>query len=221
MMNRAEFMKILRSELRRLPEDERNSALEYYEEYFDEAGPQKEQQVLENLGNPKKIAGQIKADYAMQQLDQEEMPTAKKGWSACAMRLPRTAIPRTERYAPIRNFPAQMGMIRRNCFFSVKSSSRNSSGSSSAWIMLCRKPRQMVSSGERERFCGSACGIAPMHMRINVRIRCCSVPAPGCPVKRCTGRPGQSEPPPGIFRKRAAQCPVTWTGGGQRRCRLV
>ena len=56
MMNRAEFMKILRSELRRLPEDERNSALEYYEEYFDEAGPQKEQQVLENLGNPKKIA---------------------------------------------------------------------------------------------------------------------------------------------------------------------
>lgn len=82
MMNRAEFMKILRSELRRLPEDERNSALEYYEEYFDEAGPQKEQQVLENLGNPKKIAGQIKADYAMQQLDQEEMPTAKKGWSA-------------------------------------------------------------------------------------------------------------------------------------------
>ena len=32
MMNRAEFMKILRSELRRLPEDERNSALEYYEE---------------------------------------------------------------------------------------------------------------------------------------------------------------------------------------------
>lgn len=81
MMNRAEFMKILRSELRRLPEDERNSALEYYEEYFDEAGPQKEQQVLENLGNPKKIAGQIKADYAMQQLDQEEMPTAKKGWS--------------------------------------------------------------------------------------------------------------------------------------------
>lgn len=40
------------------------------------------QQVLENLGNPKKIAGQIKADYAMQQLDQEEMPTAKKGWSA-------------------------------------------------------------------------------------------------------------------------------------------
>lgn len=82
MMNRAEFMKILRSELRRLPEDERNSALEYYEEYFDEAGPQKEQQVLENLGNPKKIAGQIKEDYAMQQLDQEEMPTAKKGWSA-------------------------------------------------------------------------------------------------------------------------------------------
>ena len=81
-MNRAEFMKILRSELRRLPEDERNSALEYYEEYFDEAGSQKEQQVLENLGNPKKIAGQIKADYAMQQLDQEEMPTAKKGWSA-------------------------------------------------------------------------------------------------------------------------------------------
>lgn len=82
MMNRAEFMKILRSELRKLPEDERNAALEYYEEYFEEAGAENEQQVLENLGNPKKIAAQIKADYAMQQLDHEEVTTAKKGWTA-------------------------------------------------------------------------------------------------------------------------------------------
>ena len=81
-MNRAEFMKILRSELHKLPEDERNVALEFYEEYFDEAGPENEQQVIESLGNPKKIAAQIKSEYAVNQLDNEEIPTAKKGWSA-------------------------------------------------------------------------------------------------------------------------------------------
>ncbi len=82
MMNREKFMKILRSELRKLPEEERNAALEYYEEYFDEAGPENEQQVIEELGNPKKLAAQIKSEYAMNQLDNEEIPTAKKGWSA-------------------------------------------------------------------------------------------------------------------------------------------
>ena len=81
-MNRAEFMKILRSELHKLPEDERNAALEFYEEYFDEAGTENEQQVIENLGNPKKVAAQIKSEYAVRQLDNEEIPTAKKGWSA-------------------------------------------------------------------------------------------------------------------------------------------
>ena len=81
-MSRAEFMKILRSELHRLPEDERNAALEFYEEYFDEAGAENEQQVIENLGNPKKVAAQIKSEYAMRQLENEEIPTAKKGWSA-------------------------------------------------------------------------------------------------------------------------------------------
>lgn len=68
-MNRAEFMKILRSELHKLPEDERNAALEFYEEYFDEAGTENEQQVIENLGNPKKVAAQIKSEYAVRQLD--------------------------------------------------------------------------------------------------------------------------------------------------------
>ncbi len=82
MMNRAEFMKKLRSELHKLPEDERNAALEFYEEYFDEAGVENEQQVIESLGNPKKVAAQIKSEYAMRQLDNEEIPTAKKGWSA-------------------------------------------------------------------------------------------------------------------------------------------
>ena len=83
MMNRAEFMKILRSELRRLPEDERNSALEYYEEYFDEAMARRRNSRYWKIWViRKKSQDRCKADYAMQQLDQEEMPTAKKGWSA-------------------------------------------------------------------------------------------------------------------------------------------
>ena len=45
-MNRSEFIRILRKELARLPQDEIDAAVEYYEEYFDEAGPDKEAEII-------------------------------------------------------------------------------------------------------------------------------------------------------------------------------
>lgn len=82
MMNRNEFIEALRRELRNLPQDEIDAAVEYYEEYFDEAGPDREQEVLEGLDSPKKIAGQIKSEYAVRRLDEESGSTARKGLSA-------------------------------------------------------------------------------------------------------------------------------------------
>ncbi len=60
-MNRSEFIRILRKELDRLPQDEIDAAVEYYEEYFDEAGPDKEAEIIKELGNPRKIANQIRS----------------------------------------------------------------------------------------------------------------------------------------------------------------
>ena len=62
-MNRSEYMAALRRALAVLPEEERASALRYYEEYFDDAGPENEQKVIADLGAPEKVAEQILADY--------------------------------------------------------------------------------------------------------------------------------------------------------------
>ena len=67
-MNKKEFLRKLRSELSRLPEEEREDAIRYYEEYIDDAGEENEEKAVSELGNPAKIATQIKADYAVKQL---------------------------------------------------------------------------------------------------------------------------------------------------------
>ena len=55
-MNRQDFMNQLAAELSKLPKEEVQAAMEYYSEYFDEAGPEREQQAIKDLGSPSKIA---------------------------------------------------------------------------------------------------------------------------------------------------------------------
>lgn len=62
-MNRNEYMAALRRALAGLPEEERASALRYYEEYFDDAGPENERKAIDGLGAPEQVAAQILADY--------------------------------------------------------------------------------------------------------------------------------------------------------------
>ncbi|MDF3002435.1 MAG: hypothetical protein K0Q48_2554, partial [Bacillota bacterium] len=81
-MNRSEFFRNLEQELSRMPAEERQAALDYYHEYFDDAGEENEQKVLEELGSPNQLAAKIKADSAIRQLDAEKRPTVKKGISA-------------------------------------------------------------------------------------------------------------------------------------------
>lgn len=64
-MTRAQFMGELRERLDRLPPDEREEALAYYEEYFDEAGSEHEQDVIRELGSPASVASRIYADRAV------------------------------------------------------------------------------------------------------------------------------------------------------------
>lgn len=62
-MSRKEFMEELAMRLRELPAEEREDALRYYESYFDEAGPEQEQLVLDELGSAEKVASQIIQDF--------------------------------------------------------------------------------------------------------------------------------------------------------------
>lgn len=59
-MRREEFLKELEELLRDLPELERREALQYYTDYFEDAGREEEAAVIEELGSPKLVAQKIK-----------------------------------------------------------------------------------------------------------------------------------------------------------------
>lgn len=60
-MNRADFMKNLAELLADMSPAEREEAIQYYNDYFDDAGAENEQSVIASLGTPEQLAGTIKA----------------------------------------------------------------------------------------------------------------------------------------------------------------
>ena len=77
-MSRYEFIEELKRRLRKLPYDEIKEAVEYYEGYFDDAGEENEQAVLDELGSPSAVASQIIANYAVKEADTEQ--PVNKNW---------------------------------------------------------------------------------------------------------------------------------------------
>lgn len=63
-MNRAEFMSRLAALLQDVPSAEREEAIQYYNDYFDDAGEGNEQGVIAALGSPEELAKSIKAGLA-------------------------------------------------------------------------------------------------------------------------------------------------------------
>lgn len=63
-MTRQEFMKNLEKLLWDISESERAEALQYYNDYFDDAGVENEEKILKELGNPVQVAKKIKAGFS-------------------------------------------------------------------------------------------------------------------------------------------------------------
>ncbi len=63
-MSKKEFLEQLEKLLSDLPEEERREAMEFYVEYFDEAGPEEEQDVVKKFGSPKEVADRIHEELA-------------------------------------------------------------------------------------------------------------------------------------------------------------
>lgn len=61
-MNKETYLQELRKGLKILPQYDREEAIEFYEEYFDEAGVENEAKVIEDLGEPKILAKKILVD---------------------------------------------------------------------------------------------------------------------------------------------------------------
>ncbi len=77
MMNRNQFLTKLAAELSILPKEEIEAAMEFYTEFLDEVGTENEEEAIKSLGEPKKIAAQIKSDYTVRQMDNQELGEGK------------------------------------------------------------------------------------------------------------------------------------------------
>jgi len=58
-MTKNDFLAELEKRLKPLDESERQDALNFYREYFEEAGPEKEGEVIKELGSPAFVAAQV------------------------------------------------------------------------------------------------------------------------------------------------------------------
>ena len=63
-MNRIEYMERLDQLLWVMPREEREEALQYYNDYFDDAGVENEERIILELGSPEEVAAKIRAGYA-------------------------------------------------------------------------------------------------------------------------------------------------------------
>ena len=71
-MTRKEYMEQLRKYLKRLPKEDYENAIEYFSEYFDEAGLQKEQQVMKELGEPKEAARELLLNLLQESVENDQ-----------------------------------------------------------------------------------------------------------------------------------------------------
>lgn len=67
-MSKEEYLAELERNLRKLPEEEREEAMQYYREYLEEAGENVEE-VIEKLGSPKEVANGIIRECAVKSLE--------------------------------------------------------------------------------------------------------------------------------------------------------
>lgn len=73
-MNRVGFMGQLEGLLADIPAAEKEEALQYYNDYFDDAGEENEENVIRSLGSPSKVAENIKAELRGEKISAEAKP---------------------------------------------------------------------------------------------------------------------------------------------------
>ena len=81
-MTRQEYMGALRESLMGMPEEEKENIIEYYTEYFEEAGPEKESEVMEDLGSPRSLGIKLSGESALKSMNEAEAARNADGESS-------------------------------------------------------------------------------------------------------------------------------------------
>ena len=71
-MTSGEYLNQLQKYLKKLPQSDYEDAMEYFTEYFADAGPEKEQAVIEELGTPKQAAAELMMNLLDRKIDDRE-----------------------------------------------------------------------------------------------------------------------------------------------------
>jgi len=74
-MNRIEFMRELEGLLANISVEERTQAIQYYNDYFDDAGVENEAHIISELESPQKVASIIKAGFRADEASSEYSET--------------------------------------------------------------------------------------------------------------------------------------------------
>lgn len=77
-MTAQEYIKTLRNNLKGMSEEEKDNIVEYYTEYFEEAGMDKENEVIEELGNPKTLAIKLSGESALRSINSASTDNTSK-----------------------------------------------------------------------------------------------------------------------------------------------
>ncbi|WP_368395524.1 DUF1700 domain-containing protein [Streptococcus gallolyticus] len=77
-MTKVDYLAKLDKYLRKLPKEDYQEAMDYFSEYFEEAGPENEAQVIAELGTPKEAARDIISRLLDEKIiDQEKRPKSR------------------------------------------------------------------------------------------------------------------------------------------------
>lgn len=89
-MNKYEFLAQLRNALSSVPQEEREAAMSYYEEFFSDAGEENEQAVIASLGSPQELAQSIINENRKDAAQTTDPPSNASGFDAGAFTPPPT-----------------------------------------------------------------------------------------------------------------------------------
>lgn len=79
-MTKVEYLAKLDRYLRKLPKDDYQEAMDYFREYFDEAGPENEEAVIAELGTPKEAASDIISRLLDEKIIDADATETPKKW---------------------------------------------------------------------------------------------------------------------------------------------
>ena len=89
-MTSGEYLNQLQKYLKKLPQSDYEDAMEYFTEYFADAGPEKEQAVIEELGTPKQAAAELMMNLLDRKIDEREAMERRKNGKRRKKRQART-----------------------------------------------------------------------------------------------------------------------------------